>query len=108
MRQVNINVFNNDYLIKTDAEEDYVVQIANFLEQKVKEVSKDDLTLVVPRPFLLATLKITDDFFRLQKEFEDYKSRADEKAKQLVELLEQSISKRESTSQPELGGESFK
>lgn len=103
MRRVNINVFNNDYLIKTDAEEDYVKEIALYLEQKVKEVSKDDLTLVVPRPFLLATLKITDDFFRLKKEFEDYKSRADEKSNELVELLDKSLSKRNSNSYMEPG-----
>ena len=94
MRRVNINVFNNDYLIKTDAEEDYVKQIAQFLEEKVKEIADDDLTLAIPRPFLLATLKITDDFFRLKNEFEEYKSRAEEKSRELVELLDSSLSRK--------------
>lgn len=107
MKRVNINVFNNDYLIKTDAEEEYVKEIAQFLEQKVKEVSKDDITLVVPRPFLLATLKITDDFFRMKKEFEDFKSRAEEKSKELVELLDESLTKRNSNSQMGFGKETF-
>jgi len=93
MRSVNINVFNNDYLIKTDAEEDYVKEIAQFLEDKVKEISKDDATLVIPRPFLLATLKIADDFFRMKNEFEEYKNRAEEKSKELVELLDRSLTR---------------
>lgn len=101
MRSVNINVFNNDYVIKTDAEEDYVREIALFLEDKVKEVTNDDVTLVIPRPFLLATLKITDDFFRMKKEFEEYKGRAEEKSRELVELLDRSLTQRAGNSNME-------
>ena len=54
---------------------------------------KDDTTLVIPRPFLLATLKIADDFFRMKKEFEEYKNRAEEKSKELVELLDRSLTR---------------
>ena len=96
MKSVNINVFNNDYVIKTDAEEDYVIEITAYLEQKVKEVTNEDLTLAIPRPFLLATLKITDDFLRMKKEFEEYKGRAEEKSRELVELLDRSIIQRKS------------
>ena len=101
MRSVNINVFNNDYVIKTDAEEEYVREIALFLEDKVKEVTNDDVTLVIPRPFLLATLKITDDFFRMKKEFEEYKGRAEEKSRELVELLDRSLTQRSGNSNME-------
>ena len=101
MRSVNINVFNNDYVIKTDAEEDYVREIALFLEDKVKEVTNDDVTLVIPRPCLLATLKITDDFFRMKKEFEEYKGRAEEKSRELVELLDRSLTQRSGNSNME-------
>jgi cell division protein ZapA (FtsZ GTPase activity inhibitor) len=101
MRSVNINVFNNDYTIKTDAEEEYVREITLFLEEKVKEVTDEDLTLAIPRPFLLATLKITDDFLRMKKEFEEYKGRAEEKSRELVELLDRSITQRSSNSNME-------
>ncbi len=101
MKSVNINVFNNDYVIKTDAEEDYVIEITAYLEQKVKEVTNEDLTLAIPRPFLLATLKITDDFLRMKKEFEEYKGRAEEKSRELVELLDRSIIQRKSNSDME-------
>lgn len=101
MKSVNINVFNNDYIIKTDAEENYVREIAAFLEEKVKEVTNEDLTLAIPRPFLLATLKITDDFLRMKNEFEEYKGRAEEKSRELVELLDKSIAPRISDSNME-------
>ena len=88
MKRVKISVLNNDYQIKTDAEEEYVQEIARYLEDKVREVSPQVGAIVVPRPFLLATLKIADDYFRLRREFEEFKNRAEEKSKSLVEILD--------------------
>ena len=107
MRRVKINVFNNDYMIKTDAEEDYVREIARFLEEKVKEISNDDKTLLIPRPFLLVALKTADDFFRAKRELEEYKNRAEEKSKELVELLDRSLA-RNSNSQVEFSKDGLK
>jgi len=91
MRRVRINVFNNDYFIKTDADEEYVSQIADYLEEKLKEASPDMDSITAPRPFLLATLKMADDYFRLKRDFEEFKNRAEERSKSLVEMLDNSI-----------------
>jgi len=88
VKRVKISLLNNDYQIKTDAEEEYVQEIARYLEDKVREVSPQAGAIVVPRPFLLATLKITDDYFRLRREFEEFKNRAEERSKSLVEILD--------------------
>jgi len=88
LRRVKITVLNNDFLIKTDADEEYVKEIAHYLEDKVKEASPQPGNMVIPRPFLLATLKITDDYFRLKREFEEFKNRAEERSRNLVELVD--------------------
>ena len=92
MEKVTIDFFDNEYSILTDADESYVNQIAQFLESKVKEANKGNSKIAVSHPFLLASLKIVDDFFRLQREFEEFKSSADQKSKSLVELLDTSSS----------------
>jgi len=91
MRRVKINVFNNDYFIKTDADEEYVSQIADYLEKKLKEASPGMDSISAPRPFLLATLIIADDYFKLKRDFEEFKNRAEERSKSLVEMLDSSI-----------------
>ncbi len=48
MRRLKVRFFDVDYVIKTDAEEDYVQKIASYLEEKVKEISKQESTIVVP------------------------------------------------------------
>lgn len=88
MERVKIHFFGKEYSIITDAEENYVKEIAGYLEDKVREVSRDDSNIAVSHSFLLASLKILDDFFRLKKEFEDYKESAEQKSSEMVDLLD--------------------
>ena len=96
MRRLKIKFLDIDYVIKTDAEEDYVQKIASYLEDKVKEISKQESAMVVPRSFLLAMLKITDDYFKVERDFEEFKDRAEERSKRLVQILEGSLNENES------------
>jgi cell division protein ZapA len=96
VRRLKVRFFDVDYVIKTDAEEDYVQKIASYLEEKVKEISKQESTIVVPRSFLLAMLKITDDYFKVERDFEEFKDRAEERSTRLVQILESSLNENES------------
>ncbi len=98
MKRLKIRFLDNDYTIKTDAEEEYVQKIASFIEDKVREVSKVDSSTVVPRSLLLAMLKITDDYFRVEKDFEEFKDRAEERSNRLLQILESSHTENESFS----------
>ena len=95
MKRLKINFFNNDYVIKTDAEEDYVRKIASYLEEKILEVTQGDSTMVIPRSILLAMLKITDDYFKIAKDFEEFKDSAEERSKRLVKILDSSLTEKE-------------
>ena len=101
MRRLKVRFFDIDYVIKTDAEEDYVQKIASYLEDKVKEISKQENAIVVPRSFLLAMLKITDDYFKVERDFEEFKDRAEDRSKRLVQILESSLKENESLSSGE-------
>ena len=96
MKRHKIRFFDTDYIIKTDADEEYVQKIASYIESKVREISKIESSMVVPRAFLLAMLKITDDYFRIEKDFEEFKHRAEERSKRLLQILESSHNENES------------
>lgn len=95
MKRLKVRFFETDYVIKTDADENYVQEIASYLEQKVKEISGQDSSIVVPQSFLLTMLKVTDDYFRLLKDFEEFKDSAEERSKRLVEILDNSLKEKE-------------
>lgn len=88
MQRVKINFFGKEYSILSDADESYVKEIAGYLEDRVKEVNKEGTQVTISHSFLLASLKILDDYFRLKKEFEEFKESAEQKSKGMVELLD--------------------
>ncbi len=93
MKRVPINLFGQSFTIRSDAEEHYVREIAQFLEEKVREFSSDDEVPEIPYQFLVAAFKIVDDLFRARKELEEHKSRAEQKSSGLVEILDKSLTR---------------
>ena len=96
MKSVKIRIFNREYNIKSDADESYIKKIASHIEQKIKEHTPESIDLNIPFPLLLAVFKITDDFFRTDKELEEFKNRAEDRSKRLVEILDGALSNKES------------
>ncbi len=95
MKRLKIKFFDIEYFIKTDADESYVQEIASYLEQKIKEISGQEGGAAVPRPVLLAMLKITDDYFKLLKDFKEFKESAEERSNRLVKILDNSLNDKE-------------
>jgi len=95
MKRLKIRFMDADYIIKTDADEDYVQKIASYVEQKVKDISTQENNMVVPNALLLAMLKITDDYFKLLKDFEEFNDGAEERSRRLVQILESSLNDKE-------------
>lgn len=91
MRRLKIKFLNTEYVIKTDADEEYVQKIASFLEDKVKEISEKESNIAVPRSFLIAMLKITDDYFKLGRDFDEFKDASEQRSQRLVQILEGSL-----------------
>ncbi len=91
MKRLKIKFLNTEYVIKTDADEEYVQKIASFLEEKIKEISEKENNIAVPRPFLVAMLKITDDYFKLERDFDEFKDASEQRSNRLVQILEGSL-----------------
>lgn len=65
--------------------------MASHIEQKIREHTSQAIDLNIPFPLLLAVFKITDDFFRTDKELEEFKNRAEDRSKKLVEILDDAL-----------------
>lgn len=91
MKSIKIKVYNREYNIKTDADEEYIHSLASFLEERLKENTSQVIDLNIPYPLLLAIFKIADDFFRTKTELEEFKKRAEDRSKQLVRILDDAL-----------------
>ena len=91
MKSIKIKIYNREYNIKTDADEEYIHSLASFLEERLKENTSQVIDLNIPYPLLLAVFKIADDFFRTKTELEEFKKRAEDRSKQLVQILDDAL-----------------
>ena len=86
--RIKVVFFGKEYSVITDAEKDYLMHIVNYLEQKITNAAGDEPAITVSSPVFLASLEIVDDFFALQREFDEFKRTTERKTKKLVGLLE--------------------
>ena len=93
--RIKVVFFGKEYSVLTDTEESYLMKIVDYLEQKITRAAGDNSPVTVPAPVFLASLEIVDDFFALQREFDEFKRTAERKTEKLVGLLESPGSQKE-------------
>ncbi len=93
--KIKVVFFGKEYSVLTDAEKSYLMKIVNYLEQKITGADEDNTPITVPTPVFLASLEIVDEFFALQREFDEFKRNAERKTEELVGLLESPGSQKE-------------
>lgn len=93
--RIKVVFFGKEYSVLTDAEKSYLMKIVEYLEQKITKAAEDNVPVTVPTPVFLASLEIVDDFFALQREFDEFKRTTERKTEELVGLLESPGSQKE-------------
>ncbi len=88
--RVNVVFLGKEYSIVTDADKEYVVKIVDYLEQKFNKTVAVGTPITISTPVLLTSLEIVDDFFALQRKFDEFKRNTENKTEELVKLLESS------------------
>jgi len=90
MANVNIKFNGKDYLLSCDdGQEDNLIELANFLDNKYMELRKSIGNIGEQKLLLIATIKIIDDFFDLKKKVESKRNdfeKLSEKFKEIKSL----------------------
>ena len=90
--QVKISIFGQEYSVKAPADETYIKKIAEYLDEKMREVQSGfSTTQSSTRIAILAGMNITDELFTAKQSVESDSSEAEEKISSLIELIEESL-----------------
>ncbi|MBI4699064.1 MAG: cell division protein ZapA [Nitrospirae bacterium] len=89
MRSVEIQILGQSYSIKTDEDEAYIKSLAQYVDEKMKEIFSVAPNINHVKAAIMAAFGIADEFFKLRMEHEDLGRVIEEKAKMLSGLLEQ-------------------
>tara|TARA_B100000700_G_C14435717_1_gene574739 strand:+ start:247 stop:537 length:291 start_codon:yes stop_codon:yes gene_type:complete len=90
--KVKISIFGQEYSVKAPADPDYIKKIAQYLDEKMREVQSGfTTTQSSTRIAILAGMNITDELFNSRQSGDTEDSDIEEKISSLIELIDESI-----------------
>ena len=87
-QSIKVNIYGQDYPIRSDADATYVQQIAEYVDQKMKEVAEKVPARIHSQLAVLTALHIADELFKEREDKEKKLSEVEEKTQSLIEWLD--------------------
>ena len=81
-------ILGQKYTIKGDAPEEYIQQLANYVQDKIKEVYTNSPSITPVKASILAAITIADELHRLRNEEENLTRSIEEKTVELTRLFD--------------------
>ena len=88
MGSVQVEIFGHTYTIKADTDQDYIRELAAFVDAKMKSIQKGTGTAEPLRVAILTALTISDELYKARKGQADVEEAAETVAKRLLEMTE--------------------
>jgi cell division protein ZapA len=90
---LKVRIYGAEYLIRGQADVDYMKSVAEYVDSKMLEVNKNIRTDSSLKVAILATLNIADELFRERAEKESIRTELEQKLRQLNELIDRQLTK---------------
>ena len=87
-RLVEIKVFGQTYTVKTDAEEEYIQEVAKYVNEKMEEVLRKTKSVSTLNVAILTALNIADDLLKEKEKRTALRREVEAKSKDLVEKID--------------------
>ena len=89
---VKVTIYGQEYTIKAPADATYIKNIAEYVDEKMREVQEELSTPQVPAKIaILAAMNISDDLFAQKRNHEKSKNEVERKVSSLIEVVEEAI-----------------
>ncbi|HRD18823.1 MAG TPA: cell division protein ZapA [Candidatus Marinimicrobia bacterium] len=89
---VRVTIYGQEYSVKSKADRDYIISVANYVNEKMEEV-ESTLRTIQPsiRVAILAAMNITDELFTANQEKDKIVSSVEEKAGFLIDIIDEQL-----------------
>lgn len=106
---VRVEIYNQTYNIRSDGDTEYIIQLAEFVDSRMREISSGTLTVDSLKVAILAALHIADELHRLKHLHEQADSQLAARSGECAEMLDRLLKVRTSLEQQQgnAGGISF-
>src|SRR3982750_3030806 len=100
---VRVEIHNQTYNIRSDGDTEYIVQLAEFVDSRMREISSGTLTVDSLKVAILAALHIADELHRLKHLHEQADSQLAARSGECAEMLDRLLKARSTVEQQQSG-----
>jgi cell division protein ZapA len=100
---IRVEIYNQTYNIRSDGDTEYIIQLAEFVDSRMREISSGTLTVDSLKVAILAALHIADELHRLKNMHEQADSQLAARSSECAEMLDKLLKVRTSV-ETEQGG----
>jgi cell division protein ZapA len=90
-KQVRVNIFGAEYVLKSDNNENYIIEIAEYVDQKMRETDRSQAITSNLKLAILAALNIADELFQNKKYRDRLLEQIDEDSRSLNHSLQEAL-----------------
>jgi len=87
-RQVELRIAGNRYAIRSQADDNYIRDLSDYVNDKIEEVRKLTKAATLDRLAVLAALNIADEFFQERCENREMRSKIIERSETIMKQLD--------------------
>jgi len=93
---IRVEIYNQTYNIRSDGDTEYIIQLAEFVDGRMREISSGTLTVDSLKVAILAALHIADELHRLKNMHEQADSQLAARSSECAEMLDKLLKVRNS------------
>lgn len=103
---IRVEIYNQTYNIRSDGDSEYITQLAEFVDGRMREISSGTLTVDSLKVAILAALHIADELHRLKRLHEQADSQLASRSAECAEMLDRLLKARSTVEQQQSGNPS--
>ena len=96
---IRVEIYNQTYNIRSDGDSEYITQLAEFVDARMREISSGTLTVDSLKVAILAALHIADELHRLKRLHEQADSQLASRSAECAEMLDRLLKVRNTVEQ---------
>jgi cell division protein ZapA len=90
-KQLRVNIFGSEYVLRADENEAYVKQVAEYVDEKMREIDRSQAINSNLKIAILAALNIADELLQSQEYREKLVKEIDEESREMNRSLEEAL-----------------
>lgn len=88
-KRIQVQIFGMEYSLKSDMDEEYVKQVADYVDSKIKQFAENNRVKSQTKIAVLAALNIADELFRLKEKYVDLLKSVESQSKDTITQVDQ-------------------